>query len=154
MSLFPPGPDLRVLTAGPLNGNFSATRAPREIGDFMGKTRDKQRRVLRCLTHLVNGYVPGKSRHPPRWCRLTDDPLGNDARSLPTPPAADADAATAAAADANARKGVREFEAHRGLLFSIAYRMLGSATDAEDVVQDAWLRYSSAPPEPIRSVRA
>jgi RNA polymerase sigma-70 factor, ECF subfamily len=49
----------------------------------------------------------------------------------------------------------REFESHRGLLFSIAYRMLGSATDAEDVVQDAWLRYSSAPAaEPIRSVRA
>jgi RNA polymerase sigma-70 factor (ECF subfamily) len=47
-----------------------------------------------------------------------------------------------------------EFEAHRGLLFSIAYRMLGSATDAEDVVQDTWLRYSSAPAEPIRSVRA
>lgn len=47
-----------------------------------------------------------------------------------------------------------EFEAHRGLMFSIAYRMLGSATEAEDVVQDAWLRYSSAPPEPIRSVRA
>jgi RNA polymerase sigma-70 factor (TIGR02957 family) len=47
-----------------------------------------------------------------------------------------------------------DFEAHRGLLFSIAYRMLGSATDAEDVVQDAWLRYSSAPKEQIRSVRA
>jgi DNA-directed RNA polymerase specialized sigma24 family protein len=41
---------------------------------------------------------------------------------------------------ANARTDVRDFEAHRGLLFSIAYRMLGSATDAEDVVQDAWLR--------------
>jgi RNA polymerase sigma-70 factor, ECF subfamily len=52
------------------------------------------------------------------------------------------------------RGDAREFEAHRGLLFSIAYRMLGSATDAEDVVQDAWLRYSSAPPEPIRSARA
>jgi RNA polymerase sigma-70 factor (ECF subfamily) len=49
---------------------------------------------------------------------------------------------------------LRDFEAHRGLLFSIAYRMLGSASEAEDVVQDAWLRYSSAPPEPIRSVRA
>jgi DNA-directed RNA polymerase specialized sigma24 family protein len=32
------------------------------------------------------------------------------------------------------------FEAHRPLLFSIAYRMLGSASEAEDVVQDAWLR--------------
>ena len=32
------------------------------------------------------------------------------------------------------------FEAHRPLLFSIAYRMLGSASEAEDVMQDAWLR--------------
>lgn len=32
------------------------------------------------------------------------------------------------------------FEPHRRLLFSIAYRMLGSASDAEDVVQDTWLR--------------
>ena len=55
---------------------------------------------------------------------------------------------------ADARTDMHEFEAHRGLLFSIAYRMLGSASDAEDVVQDAWLRYSSAPPQPIRSVRA
>ncbi|MFI6582457.1 RNA polymerase sigma-70 factor [Embleya sp. NPDC050493] len=36
------------------------------------------------------------------------------------------------------------FEEHRSLLFSVAYRMLGSAADAEDVVQDAWLRWSSA----------
>jgi RNA polymerase sigma-70 factor (ECF subfamily) len=36
------------------------------------------------------------------------------------------------------------FDAHRPLLFSIAYRMLGSASDAEDVVQDAWLRYRDA----------
>ena len=30
------------------------------------------------------------------------------------------------------------FADHRNLLFSIAYRILGSAADAEDVVQDAW----------------
>lgn len=35
------------------------------------------------------------------------------------------------------------FEQHRGRLFGIAYRMLGTATDAEDVVQDAWLRWHS-----------
>jgi len=34
-----------------------------------------------------------------------------------------------------------DFEAHRGRMFGIAYRMLGSATEAEDVVQDAWLRW-------------
>ena len=46
------------------------------------------------------------------------------------------------------------FDSHRPLLFSIAYRMLGSASDAEDVVQDAWLRYSSADPTSIRSPKS
>lgn len=34
------------------------------------------------------------------------------------------------------------FTEHRPLLFSIAYRMTGSVADAEDIVQDAWLRWS------------
>lgn len=38
----------------------------------------------------------------------------------------------------------RVFEEHRNLLFAVAYRMLGSAADVEDVVQDAWLKWSSA----------
>lgn len=46
------------------------------------------------------------------------------------------------------------FEAHRPLLFSIAYRMLGSATEAEDVVQDAWLRARQDEQADIRSARA
>lgn len=37
-----------------------------------------------------------------------------------------------------------EFTAHRGRMFGLAYRMLGSAMDAEDVVQDAFLRWSGA----------
>ncbi|HEY8482881.1 MAG TPA: RNA polymerase sigma-70 factor [Spirillospora sp.] len=36
------------------------------------------------------------------------------------------------------------FEEHRDLLFAVAYRMLGTAADAEDVVQDTWLRWSAA----------
>ena len=35
------------------------------------------------------------------------------------------------------------FADHRNLLFSIAYRILGSAADAEDVVQDAWFKWSA-----------
>lgn len=40
----------------------------------------------------------------------------------------------------------QSFTEHRGLLYGIAYRMLGSVTDAEDVVQDAWLRWSRVDP--------
>ncbi|MGV9376186.1 RNA polymerase sigma-70 factor [Nonomuraea sp. NPDC003707] len=36
----------------------------------------------------------------------------------------------------------RKFTEHRGLLHAVAYRVLGSVTEAEDVVQDAWLRWS------------
>jgi RNA polymerase sigma-70 factor (ECF subfamily) len=46
------------------------------------------------------------------------------------------------------------FNTDRPLLFSIAYRMLGSASDAEDVLQDAWLRYRGADPSTIRSPKA
>ena len=47
-----------------------------------------------------------------------------------------------------------EFQSYRPLLFSIAYRMLGTASDAEDVVQDAWIRYASAQHEDLRSSKA
>ncbi len=47
-----------------------------------------------------------------------------------------------------------EFEQHRSRLFSIAYRMLGSRADAEDVVQDAYLRWHDADTEQIRSAGA
>jgi RNA polymerase sigma-70 factor (ECF subfamily) len=38
----------------------------------------------------------------------------------------------------------RQFEAHRRRLHALAYRMLGSLTEADDVVQEAWLRVSKA----------
>ena len=38
------------------------------------------------------------------------------------------------------------FVTHRGLLFTVAYEMLGSASEAEDVVQDTWIRWDGVGP--------
>src|SRR5579871_92428 len=48
----------------------------------------------------------------------------------------------------------RQFEQYRPLMFSIAYRMLGSASEAEDMVQEAYLRYRTTPPTQIVSHKA
>jgi RNA polymerase sigma-70 factor (TIGR02957 family) len=49
---------------------------------------------------------------------------------------------------------VRVFDGHRGLLVSVAYRTLGSVSDAEDVVQEAWLRWSNLDHSGINDPRA
>jgi RNA polymerase sigma-70 factor (ECF subfamily) len=46
------------------------------------------------------------------------------------------------------------FDEHRGLLVSVAYRILGSVTDAEDAVQEAYLRWSGVDHSVIRDPRA
>ncbi|MDJ1137696.1 RNA polymerase sigma factor SigJ [Streptomyces iconiensis] len=46
------------------------------------------------------------------------------------------------------------FEEHRTVLEGVAYRMLGRVHDAEDVVQEAWLRWSAADREAVREPRA
>jgi RNA polymerase sigma-70 factor (ECF subfamily) len=47
-----------------------------------------------------------------------------------------------------------EFDRHRRLLFTVAYQMLGSVTDAEDAVQDTWLRWSATPRDDVADPRA
>jgi RNA polymerase sigma-70 factor, ECF subfamily len=49
---------------------------------------------------------------------------------------------------------VAAFEERRDLLFGIAYRMLGSASDAEDIMQEASLRWLGRREEPVETVRA
>ncbi|MBB5790215.1 RNA polymerase sigma-70 factor [Jiangella mangrovi] len=46
------------------------------------------------------------------------------------------------------------FVAHRNLLFTVAYEMLGSAADAEDVLQETWLRWSGVDQSTVRDPRA
>jgi RNA polymerase sigma-70 factor (TIGR02957 family) len=46
------------------------------------------------------------------------------------------------------------FVAHRGLLFTVAYEMLGSAADAEDVLQESWLRWAGVDHSQVRDPRS
>jgi RNA polymerase sigma-70 factor (TIGR02957 family) len=46
------------------------------------------------------------------------------------------------------------FVAHRNLLFTVAYEMIGSAADAEDVLQETWLRWAQVDHEEVRDPRA
>ncbi len=49
---------------------------------------------------------------------------------------------------------VDSFSQHRGYLFGLAYRMTGSAADADDLVQETWLRWQRAETDEIRTPRA
>src|SRR5687768_11743311 len=46
------------------------------------------------------------------------------------------------------------FVAHRNLLFTVAYEILGSAADAEDVLQETWLRWADVDLDAVRDRRA
>jgi RNA polymerase sigma-70 factor (TIGR02957 family) len=50
--------------------------------------------------------------------------------------------------------GTEAFLAHRNLLFTVAYEMLGSAADAEDILQETWLRWSGVDLGTVRDHRA
>ena len=47
-----------------------------------------------------------------------------------------------------------QFEQHRSHLRAVAYRMLGSLSDADDAVQDAWLRFSRADTSEVENLKA
>jgi RNA polymerase sigma-70 factor (ECF subfamily) len=49
---------------------------------------------------------------------------------------------------------MEDFESYRPMMFGIAYRMLGSAMEAEDMVQEAYLRYQATPPDSIRNLKS
>lgn len=57
-------------------------------------------------------------------------------------------------ADSELVEAAAEFDRARSRLFGIAYRMLGGVADAEDVVQDAWLRWQNTDRTTVRDARA
>jgi RNA polymerase sigma-70 factor (TIGR02957 family) len=50
--------------------------------------------------------------------------------------------------------GTEAFLTHRNLLFTVAYELLGSAADAEDVLQETWLRWTGVDLDTVRDQRA
>ena len=51
-------------------------------------------------------------------------------------------------------RSLESFEEHRPLLFTVAYEILGSVADAEDVLQESWLRWDGADRSDVRDPRA
>ncbi|MFC9549386.1 RNA polymerase sigma-70 factor [Rhodococcus sp. NPDC056960] len=56
--------------------------------------------------------------------------------------------------DARSDPATEAFVAHRNLLFTVAYEMLGSAADAEDILQETWLRWAGVDLDTVRNQRA
>jgi RNA polymerase sigma-70 factor (TIGR02957 family) len=56
--------------------------------------------------------------------------------------------------DGRTDPGTEAFLAHRNLLFTVAYEMLGSAADAEDILQETWLRWAGVDLGTVRDQRA
>ncbi|MFJ3406515.1 RNA polymerase sigma factor SigJ [Promicromonospora sp. NPDC090134] len=75
--------------------------------------------------------------------------MPDDAAPGPAPEPGPATAAATAAGDLT-----QAFTEHRRLLFTVAYEMLGAAADAEDVVQEAWLRWSAKDRSDVLDPRA
>ena len=56
--------------------------------------------------------------------------------------------------DPRPERATEAFLAHRNLLFTVAYEMLGSAADAEDVLQETWLRWAGVDLDSVQNQRA
>ncbi|MCX4963261.1 RNA polymerase sigma-70 factor [Streptomyces sp. NBC_00654] len=69
-------------------------------------------------------------------------------------PLADGGSAAPATETTEATEATDVFVAHRNLLFTVAYEMLGSAADAEDVLQETWLRWAGVDLGTVREPRA
>jgi RNA polymerase sigma-70 factor (ECF subfamily) len=81
--------------------------------------------------------------------------IDNGALRVPFQPASSADASRAGGSKTGTHDdGLSAFMSVRRRLFAIAYRMLGSAAEAEDIVQDVWVRWQTADRSLVRDAAA
>jgi RNA polymerase sigma-70 factor (TIGR02957 family) len=73
---------------------------------------------------------------------------------IPASPAVSASSVTPVAPASSVTPVAEAFQQHRDLLLAVAYRMLGTVADAEDIVQDSWIRWSSAPRDDVADPKA
>jgi RNA polymerase sigma-70 factor (ECF subfamily) len=92
--------------------------------------------MARCLV----GNAVESEQEPPKWPE----------RRRPRPEIA----AGAMSRDGRPDPATEAFVAYRNLLFTVAYEMLGSAADAEDVLQETWLRWAGVDLGTVRDQRA
>ncbi|MFE6870624.1 RNA polymerase sigma factor SigJ [Kitasatospora sp. NPDC057692] len=85
---------------------------------------------------------------------MSDEPSANAAQPASRPGARPAAGVSGGAGTPAGAADPDAFEVHRRYLGSVAYRMLGSFTDAEDVLQEAWLRWRAADRTAVADPRA
>src|SRR5690606_17633734 len=122
--------------------------AARDLPDRPGRRRGSvraHRRSRRCLDQGGGLQVRGELA---RQGGPAAGRTGVGARPLTSGEGAGSDSA-----DEGRMRSAEEFEELRPLLFAIAYRILGSVAEAEDAVQETWLRWEATDAEPT-SVKA
>ncbi|MDA0563860.1 RNA polymerase sigma-70 factor [Streptomonospora sp. S1-112] len=84
----------------------------------------------------------------------TSSPPPSPSSPTPTPTPPPSPTATATPPRSAFTPATEAFTAHRNLLFTVAYEMLGSAADAEDVLQETWLKWAGVDLGEVRDQRA
>ncbi len=82
------------------------------------------------------------------------DPSRSQLAASPSPPGEPGGGPGSDSPDHDGPNRDDPFQKHRALLFSIAYRMLGSVADAEDMLQETFVRWRQTPPAEVRNPRA